>query len=212
SFGAVLYEAATGRLPFDGPTAATIFDGILNHAPVPPIEVNPELPPKLDEIIRSALEKDRDLRYQSASEMRAELKRLKRDTSSGKILLPSGPAVKAPPWVVAPPAKSRKATLWIVALAVLVALVLVAGGSYYLAGERSPGFHLQDMKVAQVTTKGTAGAAALSPDRRYIVYVLREGAQESLWVEQLATGSNVQVMPPDQVSFVAVSFTPDGNY
>jgi Tol biopolymer transport system component len=212
SFGAVLYEAATGRLPFDGPTPATIFDGILNHAPVPPIDVNPELPPRLDEIIRSALEKDRDLRYQSASEMRAELKRLKRDTSSGKVLLPSQSAIKAPPLPVKRAPKMRMATSWIVALAVLVALALVAGGGYYLAGERSRGFHLQDMKIAQVTTKGTAGAAALSPDRRYIVYVLREGAQESLWVQQLATGSNVQVLPPDQASFVAVSFTPDGNY
>jgi serine/threonine protein kinase len=83
SFGAVLYELTTGRLPFDGPTAAVIFDGILNQNPAPPIKINPALPPKLDEIIRTALEKDRDLRYQSAAEMRAELKRLKRDTSSG---------------------------------------------------------------------------------------------------------------------------------
>jgi Tol biopolymer transport system component len=68
------------------------------------------------------------------------------------------------------------------------------------------------MKITQVTTSGNAGAAALSPDGRYIVYVLRDGAQESLWVQQLATGSNVQVLAPDQVRFVAVSFTPDGNY
>src|SRR5215831_1576843 len=77
SFGAVLYDMATGKIPFDGPTAAVIFDGILNRNPVPPLELNPGLLPKLDEIIRTALEKDRDLRYQSAAEMRAELKRLK---------------------------------------------------------------------------------------------------------------------------------------
>src|SRR5262249_50146095 len=74
------------------------------------------------------------------------------------------------------------------------------------------GFSLQNMTMMQVTTTGNAGAAALSPDRRYIVYVLRDGAQESLWVQQLATGSNVQILPPDQVFFVALSFTPDGNY
>src|SRR5262249_50624308 len=74
------------------------------------------------------------------------------------------------------------------------------------------GFNLQNMKLSQVTTSGNAGSSALSPDRRYAVYVLREGTQESLWVQQLATGSNVQVLPPEQTSFVAVSFTPDGNY
>jgi len=81
SLDAVLYQMATGKLPFEGDTAATIFDGILNRLPPSPLELNPLLPPKLDEVVRTALEKDRDLRYQSAAEMRAELKRLKRDTS-----------------------------------------------------------------------------------------------------------------------------------
>ena len=124
SFGAMLYEMATGQLPFRGDSTATIFDAILNRAPVAPVRLNPDVPAELERIINKALEKDRNLRHQSAAEMRTDLQRLKRDSESGRIAVAEAPA--------APVAK-----LWKIAVPVLLVALLVAGGLYYRSHRQS---------------------------------------------------------------------------
>jgi serine/threonine protein kinase len=132
SFGAVLYEMATGALPFRGGSSGVIFREILDRAPVPAVRLNPDLPAELERIINRALEKDRELRYQSAKEMRAELQRLKRDTETGHAL--AAASVKAPDVAIA-----KKRNLWKIAVPSAVVLVaFIAGGLYYSSHRFKP--------------------------------------------------------------------------
>ena len=124
SFGAVLYEAATGTLPFRGESSGVIFNAILERSPVPPLRINPDIPPKLEEIISKALEKDRNLRYQHAADMRTDLQRLKRDSESGQSAVTEAPA-------------ARVGKLWKIAVRVLLVALLIAGGFYYRSHQQS---------------------------------------------------------------------------
>ncbi|MFZ0146666.1 MAG: protein kinase [Candidatus Sulfotelmatobacter sp.] len=126
SFGAALYEMATGTLPFRGETSAVISEGIMNRAPVPAVRLNPDLPAKLEEIINKALEKDRNLRYQHAADMRTDLQRLKRDSESGHSV-PANSATAA----VAESSAGQLAKLWKITVPVLLAALFVSGGVYY---------------------------------------------------------------------------------
>ena len=242
SLGAVIYQSATGQLPFPGNTSAVIFNAILERNAIPATRLRPELPQKLDEIIEKALEKDRELRYQSAADLRGDLKRLKRDTESGRSAAirartagegttnladtQEGPAALGGPGQrssiqASAPSPSGSAALAAVrqnklgaGLITGIVLLLLAAASYgvysFLSRNRMAPF--ESISVKKVTETGKAARAAISPDGKYILNVMSDGGQESLWLRNVPTNSDTQVIPPAQAHYQGLRFSPDGNY
>jgi Tol biopolymer transport system component/predicted Ser/Thr protein kinase len=223
SFGAVLYQAATGRLPFDGPTSAVIFHAILEKNPSPPADLNSMLPMQFGEVILKCLEKDRDLRAQSAAELRADLKRIRRGSgaSSGKLTAAIGVSVQAPAANSSEAARlpsaviahqQRRVHLRII-LGLVISALLMGGFVLYEFLNRKTVVNPLTMQISKLTENGGAIAGAISPDGRYAAYIKR-GDQQSLWVKQIATGSEAQVIPPERGWFLnrRPTFSPDGNY
>lgn len=197
SFGAVLYEMCTGSLPFGGDTSGVIFDGILNRDPVPALRMNPAVPPRLEEIINKALEKDREVRYQSAAEIRADLKRLKRDTDTVTV-------------TTAAPVRRSSRKLF---AALAASMLLIAGIAGILVLRRPPRVGDRSEWVQLTDFTDSAVSPALSPDGRMVAFLRGPETfmtQGEVFVKLLPDGEPKQ-LTHDQKVKMSPAFSPDGS-
>ena len=198
SFGVVLYEMATGALPFRGESTGVIFDSILNRTPLPPAGLNPDIPLKLEEIILKALEKDRDVRCQSAGELRADLRRLRRDSESGTL---------------APPAQTRRSFVRLAMVAAIVVSLLGVAAIvvYRYLGHETPAVSTNWEQMTFFTD--SAVYPALSPDGRMLAFIRGDDTffgKGEVYVKLLPSGDAVQ-LTHDSLFKLAPVFSPDGS-
>ena len=190
SFGSVLYEMATGALPFRGDSTGVIFEGIMNRPPLPPLRLNPDLPPKLEEIINKALEKDRELRYQSAAEMRSDLKRLQRDTTSGTT------AKHSTVTQLSTAAGNRKSNSWLWPAAIF-ALITISGGIGWLYFTQvRPSISSPPPRMVPFTSSvGIKSAPAFSPDGKELAFAWQSEKDEGthIYVKLVGAGAPLRL-------------------
>jgi serine/threonine protein kinase/Tol biopolymer transport system component len=199
SFGLVFYEMATGRRAFEGPTLARIASAILKDEPIGPHSIRPDLPPGLEETILKLLEKDPNVRTQSAAELRADLIRVKRQISPAPRTPPPqrNATTNITPPPQQPPSSDREIAVGllrrhfgaITATCVVVVSIGVLVAWFTRRADQSPISSVGGIEIEPLTTTGDASQGVISPDGKFIAYLRKEGSTESVWVQQLAAGS-----------------------
>jgi serine/threonine protein kinase/Tol biopolymer transport system component len=214
AFGCLLYEAATGRRPFTGESSVDVLHAIVRGKPTPVEEIAPRIPRPLVRTINRCLAKDPDRRYQSMKDLALELHDMVEEWDT--LAIPSGPVSSAPSLLGKAPSKRAgpRRGLWI-ATAAGILVILVAA---LLVLRRAPapaakGSAFQEMRITAATSSGNVEAAVLSPDGHYLAYVRKDPGGSSLWLRQLGSASDVQLLPPQGGGILRNPvFTPDGSY
>ncbi len=214
SLGVLVYEMVCGFVPFKAVTQAGIFDEILHKDPIIPSEIAETIPADLEKIILKLLEKDRDLRYQTASDLLADLRRLRRNLGesfeSTEILKTPSSELRKSQTLISPGIST-----WRFFLIGLVGVVVFAGigfALYKFIPKAQASFSFAEAKANRITSLGKVGDATVSDDGKYVVYVLNEGSKQSLWLRQTENGGIVQILSPSDVIFQGIKISSDGNW
>lgn len=207
SFGIVLYEMLTGQLPFSGDYDAAVMYSIMNEPARPIQPYHPDAPSSLIHILDRMLEKNAEDRYQSMSEVQSELKHLKKQvTGAIKVPLIEKPSIINKKFSIS---FKRRTAVMSVAVLLILAVISILLIRYFTKENISP---FQHISMVKLTTHGQAEMAAISPDGKYAVHVMKETNGESIWLRHLVTNSNTRLLPPVQDQLGGLSFSPDGNY
>ena len=221
SFGVVLYEMLTNDLPFAGASDAAIYNATI-HKTLPSVcESNGEIPAVLDQIVKHALEKDREVRYQTFFDLRTDLKKLLRDSQTGsfdyaftnKSDSPTGRNKQAPP--TGPrdeiAAGSRISPVRLLAPLLILGLAFVVYWQYFYVRSAAV-TNFRSTKLDVLTAHGLTRAAAISPDGKYIAYAKDENGKQSLWLRQTASAGDTQIVPAENTKYKFLRFSRDGNF
>lgn len=206
SLGIVLFEMATGQRPFTGDTNMSILSAIMRDAPRPIAQLRPDHPRELARIVKRALQKDPEQRYQTAKDLRNDLQLLKAELDSGELVGVSAGTVHR--------ARQPRSVRWIFVAGTAVVLMAAAAIAGYLASQRAPRspHPFERFNVRKLTTEGNVAASAISPDGTYVVYAVREPDGQALRLRQLATGADTVISQAQRIAYIGLLFSPDGQY
>jgi serine/threonine protein kinase len=216
ALGALLYECIAGRPAFDGANVFEIGVQVINRDPPPPSSINPRVPAELDRITMKALRKKPGERYQSAEEMRTELQAWRTSLNGHDLIRTQRQPARA---TRAQSSALRNISVMLeqprLSLRFLLLLVLVVGLAFWGIlrwAQRATPTPFQRMQVTRLTNTGKSVDAAISPDGKYVVHVIDDGEQQSLWTKQIQTGNNVQIVAPSEGKVFGLTFSLDGNF
>lgn len=208
SFGCILYEAATGRRPFLADSVVDTLHNILHSNPAPLSSLNPNVPAELQRIVRKCMAKDPEERYQSMKEIAIDLRELKKDYD----LLPLASGSQSG-YRKAPTQSSLRWLVPVLLLALTLALVFVFSRSKSPLKQEVASPSFQNMKIQRITSSGNVRYSSISPDGKYVIYIVSDSGQSSLRLKQIATGSDLEIAKaPPSVAFAYPVFSPDGNF
>jgi eukaryotic-like serine/threonine-protein kinase len=226
SFGCILFEAVTGQRPFaDDSLIKSLHKVVYESAPLIK-DFNPSAPPDLQRIVRLCMAKDPDERYQTIKDVALELKEVSQGMAGAAEIDPTGPSSGSTETsgrqTKAQSAKSTSSAEYIateikrhkksVAIVFAVLVVALGYGLYKLASQKRPAASSPAIEMTRLTATGNVTTASISPDGKHVVYAVKDAGQQSIWVRQVATSSNVQIVPPSEATYANFSFTHDGNY